>query len=88
MKAILATLYKVECNFTWEDKNSSSTWSFGSLEGAKKFVEKKKDELRWYSIEGLDYMPCDDDDPYGQLYQGMIYFEFNEFEENEKEELS
>lgn len=75
---IVATLYKVTCSFTWqEDENDTSTWHCASLDGAKRFIERQKD-LRWYSIEGQEFIPCDEDDPYGQLYIGMTYFEFND----------
>lgn len=82
MGTVVATLYKVECNFKWdEDVDSSSSWTFGSLNGARKFVEKRKDTLRWYAISGYDYIPCDENEPDGQLYLGMIYHEFEENKE-------
>lgn len=75
----LATLFKVECHFDFEDENETSVWHCGSLEGARRFIEKQKSKgLLWYSIQGQDYIPCDENDPYGQLYIGLTHFEFKE----------
>ena len=75
----IVTLYEVTCHFSWEDENETSTWTCASLEGANKLVEREKNhELVWYSIAGYTYHPCNEDDPNGQLYKGMIYHEFKE----------
>ena len=74
---VVARLFKVTCGFAWQDENESSTWHCASLDGAKRFIARQKD-LTWYSIEGEDFIPCDENDPGGQLYIGMTYFEFHE----------
>lgn len=80
----IVTLFKVECHFDWQTENDTSTWHCGSLDGARRLVEKQKaDGLLWYSIEGYDYHPCKESDPLGQLYLGMIWFEFKELKEGE-----
>lgn len=77
---IIATLYKLKCQFDWQVKNDDTcTWTFGSLEGVHNFIEEqKKKGLLWYSIEGQEYIPCDENDPKGQLYIGLFYMEFKE----------
>ena len=79
---VIASLYKVECNFTWQDENEVSTWHCATLEGAHRFIEVKND-LRWYSIEGQDFIPCNEEDPGGQLYIGVTHFEFIDLEKED-----
>lgn len=74
---VVARLFKVTCHFAWQDKNETSTWHCASLDGAKRFIKRQK-ELEWYSIEGQNFIPCDEDDPTGQLYIGCTYHEFVE----------
>lgn len=73
----IARLFKVTCHFDWQRENEVSTWHCGSLRGAKEFIAKQR-ELNWYSIEGEDFIPCDENDPGGQLYIGCTHFEFHE----------
>lgn len=81
---VVATLYKVECHFDWEEENEVSTWHCGSLEGAYRFIEKQKEKgLLWYAIEGEDFCPCNEDDPEGQLFIGVNHFEFKELKDGE-----
>lgn len=87
---VVARLYKVTCQFSWQkDNDDVSTWHCASLEGAKRFVKEKMDkgDLLWYSIEGQDFIPCDENDPNGQLYIGMTHFEFNEIKEDDYEKV-
>ena len=72
----LFTFYKVTCKFNWDnDVNDVSVFSFGSLTGAKEWVKNTKD-IDWYSIEGIEAYPCNEDDEGGQLYYSMIYHTF------------
>lgn len=76
---VLATLYHVDCHYSYMKEDDVAPYTFGSLEGAKQFVEEQKSkDLTWYSIKGLEYRPCDDNNPGGQLYMGMIYFDYQE----------
>ena len=76
---IVAELFKVTCGFEWQEENETSTWHCATLEGAHRFVEKMKAQgLTWYSIEQETFIPCDEDDPDGQLYLGCDHFEFHE----------
>lgn len=86
MATTLFTYYKVECKFDWENENSFNTYSFGSLEGANKWIEENKEHLDWVSVEGLTAHPCNEDDIDGQLYYGMIYCEFYEKSDWKKRE--
>lgn len=82
---IMATLYKVTCHFNYQKENDTSTWHCATLNGAHRFVESKiENGLDWYSIEGEDFIPCDESDPGGFLYIGMKHFEFNEINKGEK----
>lgn len=82
----LFTYYKVTCNHTWDDEETCDTYSFASLEGAEKWVDNHSEDLRWYSIEGLEAHPCDDNDIGGQIFYGMIYHTFKELVPISKEE--
>lgn len=100
MATTLFTYYKVECKFDWEKENSfleclknisltsayDRAFSFGSLEGANKWIEKNKEHLDWVSIKGLAAHPCIEDDIDGQLYYDMIYCEFYEKSDWKKRE--
>lgn len=79
MTKILFTFTKVECNHTWQDENDTSTHTFGSHEGAREWIEKNKDTLRWASLMTLDACPCDEDDIGGKLFYGMKHSEYHEF---------
>ena len=75
-----AILYEVTCQFDYQkEDNDVSIWHCASLKGARRFVEKQKalGGLLWYSIEGQEFIPCDENDPDGQLYIGMIHHEFH-----------
>ncbi len=72
---VVAHLVKLTVGFTWSE--DSSVWHFGSVEGARKWVESKKD-VSWYSIEDEKFIPCDASDPFGQLYIGVDYFDYVE----------
>lgn len=81
MQTIIARLYKVTCQFDWQKGDETSTWHCGTLKGARRFVESQKDRgLLWYSIEGQDFIPCDENEPGGQLYIAMIHHEFKEIQ--------
>lgn len=78
---VVASLYEVTCQFSWQkDDDDVSKWYCASLEGARRFVseEMEKGDLLWYSIEGHDFIPCNENDPDGQLYRGITHFEFND----------
>ena len=82
----LFTYYKVSCNFKWEAEDdpelkNTNTYSFASLEGARAWVERHRNGVVCYSIEGLEAVPCFPDDPAGQLYFGMIYHDFEWLDE-------
>lgn len=79
MKKVIATLYEVHCGFDWMNDGDGDKWTCATLDGARRFVEKQKEKgLTWYAIEGRQYLPCNDEDPDGQLYIGIIYHEFRE----------
>lgn len=83
---VVARLFEVTCQFSWQkESDASSVWHCASLEGARRFVKEKmgKGDLLWYAIEGQDYIPCDENDPTGQLYIGVNHFEFNDLENGE-----
>ena len=71
--------FKVHCGYVWETEEDAgdNVFTFGSLEGAREWVERQ-DDLRWYSIEGLKVLPCNGLDYGGQLYYGMTHHEFHE----------
>ena len=80
---VVARLYAVKCQFSWQKEDDDvSIWHCASLDGARRFIKEKMDkgDLLWYSIEGQDYIPCDEDDPNGQLYIGITHFEFHDLE--------
>lgn len=82
---VVARLVKLTVGFTWEDEaeRGSSHWSFGSVEAARKWVEKyieKSSDVAWYSIEEEEYIPCDENDPSGHLYIGCGYYDFVDLE--------
>ena len=83
---ILFTYYKVTCNFTWSSEDSADTYSFASLKGAEEWINNKLDSLRWYSIEGLEAHPCDNDNIDGQIYYSMIYHTFKEIASDVEED--
>lgn len=74
------TEVKVTIFYTWDKDGDGATWHCGSLEGAKRFVDKKiaKGDVKAYSIEVIDWLPVDEADPDGQLYGGMRYMEYQE----------
>ena len=83
---VVARLFEVTCQFSWQkDNDDVSKWHCASLEGARRFVKEEmgKGDLLWYSIEGQDFIPCDESDPDGQLYIGVNHFEFNDLESGE-----
>ena len=72
-------IWKVDCGFSWEeDKNGCSSYSFGSYDGALMWVINHADELDWVSIADNNYMPCDEDNPEGQLYIGCDVSQYYE----------
>ena len=78
---VVARLVKLTVGFTWEkESEQGSVWHFGSVEGARKWVEAK-DDVAWYSIEVEEFIPCNDGDPLGQLYIGCDYFDYVNKEE-------
>ena len=84
---VVARLFKVTLQWDWQkEDDETSTWHCGSLEGARKFCQKMIDKggVLWFSIEGEDFIPCDENDPDGQLYIGMTHFEFHELKEENK----
>lgn len=74
-------LTRLKVGFKWEKDGNCSTYSFGSISGAKAWVEEKRADIDWYAIEQVQYIPCDESNPGGQLYQGMLYHEFVDFKE-------
>ena len=75
------TFYKLSCNFKSDrvydpELVHADEYSFGMLAGARAWVERHRDELVWYSITGLEAIPCDELHPEGQLYYGVIYHDF------------
>ncbi len=67
--------------------NDTETYSFGSAEAAREFAQElgqgeyQPGDLTWYSIEGMEYLPCHREMPEGRLYIGVHSFEFAEREE-------
>lgn len=78
MITTLFIYYKVECKFDYEEKDSYSTFTFMSLDGANKWIEKNKSHLDWASIMSLEAHPVNENDIDGQIYYGVIYNEFYE----------
>ena len=80
---VIARLFKVTLQWDWQKEDETSTWHCATLEGARRFCQKMIDKGRvlWFSIEGQNFIPCDEDDPDGQLYIGMTHFEFHELKE-------
>lgn len=89
---ILAETWKVTIAYEYdkkygEDRNGSS-YTFASLRGCEEWVNEQiaignsepDRKVLWYSIEGLQHIPCDESKPWGQTYQGMIYHKFYDFE--------
>ena len=76
---IVAHLCKVTCNFKYQGENETDTWHCATMDGARRFVEGKRKDLRWYSIEEQTFRTCNEDDPDGLLYIGLKNFEFEEF---------
>lgn len=81
----VARLFEVTCKFNYHGENEVANWHCGSLDGAYRFIEKLKSQggLLWYSIEGQEFLPCDEDDPDGQLYIGVIHHEFKDLRKEE-----
>ena len=79
------TIWKVTCEFTTSisvnGKTEESVYSFGSYDGALMWVVNNADVLRWASIEENNYIPCNKDNPDGQLYIGCDVFQY--FERNQ-----
>ena len=76
---VLYTTVEVTLFYSWGG-GDGSTYTFGSLDGAKKYVleKRERDDVNAYSIEVVDHIPCDENNPGGQLYGGMGYFEYRE----------
>lgn len=81
----LFTYCKVTCAFDWQKENDYSTYTFGSVAGAQKWVDNNINKLVWYSIEELEVRPCNENDPGGHLHYGIGYFEFKD--KNDLKEL-
>ena len=72
----------------FKEEHEGSTYTFASLKGCKDYVaanieagkSNPEDKVLWYSIQGLQHIPCDESKPWGQTYQGMIYHEYEEVE--------
>lgn len=78
---VVATLFKVTLQMDWQkEDDETSIWHCGSLDGARRFCQKMIDKggVLWFSIEGQDFIPCDENDPDGQLYIRTTHFEFYE----------
>jgi len=69
------SLVKLTCSHTWEEEGGTSEYTFGSVKGAQHWVAVNINELRWYSIEAYDVLPCWVGDTEGQLFYGMTYSE-------------
>ena len=67
MTTALFTYYEVSCKFDWHKENDSSTFTFGSLEGANKWIENNKEHIDWVTIMGQEVFPCKENDIGGQL---------------------
>ena len=75
-------IWKVECHHIWDsEENSFSTYHFGSYEGALMWVVKNGKDLDWAYIEENKFIPCDKDNPGGQLYIGCDTTQFFKKEE-------
>jgi hypothetical protein len=69
-------IWKVDCGHVWDNEDSCSTYSFGSYDGALMWILKNADELKWAAIEENHYLPCDRENPGGQLYIGCDTHQF------------
>ena len=88
----LFTIYEVLIAHEWQKKfgedQDGSKYTFASLEGAQEFIKEQvdkgtanlEDKVLWYSITGLEGIPCDASNPSGQIYYGMIYHTFQDFQ--------
>ena len=73
-------MVEIKVTLYYNDDMNGNTWHFGSLDGAKRFVESKvaKGDIYAYSIEAIEWLPIDANDPDGQLYGGMMYYDYKE----------
>lgn len=81
MKTVVARLFEVTCQFDWQVRDDdTSVWHCATLSGAHDFIENQREisKLIWYSIEGQEYIPCDENNPDGQLYIGVTHFEYHD----------
>lgn len=74
-------LTRLRVGFSWDREDNCSTYSFGSVEGAREWIKSHKEQIDWYAIEQVQYLPCDADNPKGQLYQGMLYHTYVDLRE-------
>lgn len=88
MKQSLFTMAKLTIFYNY-NHGDGSHHSFGSIKGARDFIEEaikndKNKTIDSYSIEEISYIPCKEDEPDGKLYLGVSYFEFIELKEKDE----
>ena len=95
MITVLAETWTVTIAFEWMKKfgeeREGSTYTFASLRGCQEFIddaiargkEKEENKVLWYSIQGLQHIPCFEHKPWGQTFQNMIYHTYKNMREAE-----
>ena len=90
MANALFETWKVTVAYEWQKKygeeNDGSKYSFASLRGCEEWIEEQiargekneENKVLWYAIEGLKHIPCDENKPWGQTYQGLIYHDYRD----------
>lgn len=93
---VLFETWTVTIAYEWEKKfneqGNGSRYTFASFKGCEEWVKEQiargesnpENKVLWYSIEGLQHIPCDENKPWGQTYQGMKYHNFVDFEREEE----
>lgn len=88
---VLAETWTVTLTYEWEkeygDESNGSTYTFASLRGCQEWLAEQiargekdpKHKVLWSSIQGLQHIPCDENKPWGQTYQGMIYHDYKDY---------
>jgi hypothetical protein len=74
-------LTKLTVGFKWDKKGEGADYTFASIIGAREWIDNNRDQINWYAIIEVEYIPCNENNPMGQLYQGVLYHEFTEFKE-------
>lgn len=74
----MAPLYAFcKLNVFGQDGNVSAEYTFGTAEGARAWLAAHDCPYGW-SLMSLVAYPCDESDPSGQLYFGVVESEFHD----------